>query len=932
MASPLVGTKLYAPQLRSSLVSRPRLSERLDRGAEARLTLVSAPAGFGKTTALAAWLAARDDGGSVAWLSLEEQDARPASFWTYVATALRPVAPDVGGILAQLESAQPPIEHLLTLLVNELGALSHDVDLVLDDYHLVDGPDLAGQMRFLLDHLPPQVHLVISTRVDPDLPLSRLRARGQLVELRAADLRFTPGEVTAYLHEVARLELTPHDVSVLGAKTEGWAAALQLAALSMQGRDDLTGFISSFAGDDRYVVDYLVDEVLAQQPDPVRSFLVQTSILDRLTGSLCDAVTGGHGGRATLEALERANLFVVPLDDTRRWYRYHHLFAEVLQAHVRDEHADGGSELHRRASGWYERAGEPVPAVRHALAAGDLDRAAELVELAVPALQRDRQEATIRAWVDDLPDDVVKVRPVLAIGLVGALMACSEFDDVPRRLDEVERWLPEAGERSPDGGSRRSAPEGGPDLASGMVVVDESRLVRLPGAVSLYRAALALARGDLAGTLEHAERAIARAAPDDHVTRAGAAGLAGLASWAAGDLTAAGRSYAVCIDGLRRAGHVSDVLGCTITVADLQVTLGRLRDAKDTYDGALDLAAEGAGSGAVRGTADMHVGLCQLALERGDLPGAREHLRLAEELGDHLGLPQNPYRRRVARAGVLEADGDLAGALALLEEAQRRYAGDFSPNVRPVPALKARIQVAAGDVEGAAAWARAHQLSADDTLSYVREYEHVTLARVLLAQYRQSGSALMLGRARDLLERLRSAAGEGERVGNLIEVLVLQALTEVAAGELTGGLSPLQQALTLAEPEGYVRVFVAEDLPMAALLEELVIRHPEWAYPRRLCDAIAAVERSTPAPAPADVQTAGRLDQRLVEPLSQREVEVLRLLASDLSGPDLARHLVVSLNTLRTHTRNIYAKLGVNGRRAAVRRAAELGLLQRGPL
>jgi LuxR family transcriptional regulator, maltose regulon positive regulatory protein len=422
MASPLVGTKLFVPRLRRGLVARPRLAERLGRGAESRLVLVSAPAGFGKTTLLAEWLApAAAEERSVAWLSLDESDGAAASFWTYVITALQVVVPGVGtSALPLLQGARSPIETVLTMVVNDLTGAPHDVYLVLDDYHLVDGPDIQAGMAFLLEHIPPQLHLVVSTRADPALPLARLRAHGELVEVRAAELRFTIEEAAAYLNDAVGLDLAANDISTLSDRTEGWIAALQLAALSMQGLGDVAGFIAGFAGDDRYIVDYLVDEVLVRQSADVRGFLVQTCVLDRLCGPLCDAVTGQPGGKAMLESLDRGNLFVVPLDDSRRWYRYHHLFAGVLHAHLMDEQPDRVPLLHRRASQWYEGNGEPSAAIRHALAAGEVDRAADLVELAIPALRRGRQEATIRGGVDAIPDEVVGVRPVLAVGFIGA--------------------------------------------------------------------------------------------------------------------------------------------------------------------------------------------------------------------------------------------------------------------------------------------------------------------------------------------------------------------------------------------------------------------------------------------------------------------------------------------------------------------------------
>ena len=466
MPNLLVRTKLYVPQVRPSLVRRPRLIEGLTRTPYPRLTLLSAPPGFGKTTLLTAWLeTAAAAGRRVAWVSLEEGERQPDSFWTYVVTALDAAVPGVGThALPLLQGAHPPIETVLATVLNELSAVPTGLDLVLDDYHLADGPGIAADVAFLVERLPPQVRLVISTRADPDLPLARLRARGELLEVRAADLRFTPDEVAAYFDEVAGLDLAAADVAALEGRTEGWIAALQLAALSLRGREDAAGFIAGFAGDDRYVVDYLVDEVLARQPDAVRGFLLQTSILDRLSGPLCDAVTGGSDGRAVLEMLDRSNLFVVPLDDNRHWYRYHHLFADVLRAHLLAERPDEVADLHRRAARWYAAAGEPVPAVRHALAAGDVEHAADLVERAIPALLRDRQEAAVRRWLDDLPPEVVRLRPVLAVGFIGALMSGGEFAGVESRL---RRRRAAAGRPVGCGAGRarrrRARPPAGPD-------------------------------------------------------------------------------------------------------------------------------------------------------------------------------------------------------------------------------------------------------------------------------------------------------------------------------------------------------------------------------------------------------------------------------------------------------------------------------------
>jgi LuxR family transcriptional regulator, maltose regulon positive regulatory protein len=454
------------------------LSERLNRGTEAKLTLISAPAGFGKTTLLADWLEADPaNGRSTAWLSLEQSDNDPALFWTYLITALQTAAPTIGaGPLSLLHSSQSPIEVILAELLNDLSTLAAEVVLALDDYHVIDTREVNDEMVFLLDHLPPQIHLVIASRADPALPLARMRSRGELVEIRAAELRFTPDETAAYLNDAMGLKLTAQDVAALEGRTEGWIAALQLAALSMQGREDVAGFIAGFAGDDRYIVDYLAEEVLQRQPEHVRHFLLQTSILDRLSGPLCDAVTGQDGGRAMLEALERENLFLVPLDDRRRWYRYHHLFADVLQAHLLDEQPDRAPELHRRASVWFEQDGESSEAIRHALAAEDFERAADLTELALPALRRGRQEGAIRNWVEALPDELLRVRPVLNVGFVGALVASGEFEGVEARLRDAERCV------------QMTANTGdAPEAAADVVVVDEEQFRSVPGAIELYR-------------------------------------------------------------------------------------------------------------------------------------------------------------------------------------------------------------------------------------------------------------------------------------------------------------------------------------------------------------------------------------------------------------------------------------------------------------
>jgi LuxR family maltose regulon positive regulatory protein len=908
VVSPLLETKLYLPGLRRKLVARPRLTERLSGGAESKLILISAPPGFGKTTLVAAWLAAQPgDGRATAWLSLDPDDNHPATFWTYLITALRTVRPAVGArALSLLEGTQPPIESILAGLINELTALPDELTLVLDDYHAIDAPDIQAGMAFLLDHLPPRMRMVITTRADPALPLGRLRARGELLEIRAADLRFTPDEAAAYLNETMGLGLSAPDVAALEDRTEGWIAALQLAGLSLEGRSDVAGFIAGFAGDDRFIVDYLVEEVLHRQPERVRSFLLETSILDRLTGPLCDALTGQDGGRAMLEALDRANLFLVPLDDRRRWYRYHHLFADVLRARLLDERPQQMAGLHRRACEWYEQHGDRVEAIRHAMAGGDLARAADLVELAIPDTTRHRREATLRQWLEALPDELIRNRPVLSNTYAGTILTRGETEGVEARLRDAERWLDRASEGARAHGSG----------APSMVVVDEDAFRRLPGAIAIHRAGLARLLGDVPGTIGHARRALDLLDNDDQVGQGSASALLGLAHWTNADLEASSSLYVGAMARFEKVGYLSDAIGLAIALADMRIAQGRLDDAMRTYERGLELAT-GQGAVVLRGAADMHVGIGGILLERNDLAGARQHLQRAEELGEENGLPQNPYRSRVAAARLRQAQGDLDGAIELLRDAERRYATDFSPPVRPVAAVKARVLILQGNLSQARIWAREHGLSAADELTYVREFEHVTLARLMLAEATRNRADDALADVRDLLDRLLAAAEEGGRTGSVIDILVGLALARQATGDRAGAAATLERAAGLAEPERYVRVFADEGPNLAAVLRLAAQRRSASVYLRQLLAAIV-----TPA-------TQASADQPLIEPLSERELAVLQLLAGELDGPDIARELTVSLATVRTHTRNVYAKLGVNSRRAAVRRAAELGLLSR---
>ncbi|WP_214467509.1 LuxR C-terminal-related transcriptional regulator [Microbacterium flavescens] len=881
MSGPLLATKLHVPRRRANSVSREHLTQRLAE--PARLALVAAPAGFGKTSVVVEWLSTLGPDTHVAWLSLDERDDETTVFWRYVLTALDRAAPGIAAEALELLTAGAAADEVVAALVNSLHASSVDIVLVLDDFHVIESTAVHSSVAYLVDHLPSNVRPVIVTRSDPALPLARMRAHRELTELRAVDLRFTPHEATTYLNEMMGLAVGADDVATLGERTEGWIAALQLAALSLQGRDDPTSFIAGFAGDDRYVVDYLVEEVLQRQTEAMRSFLLQTSLLGRLNGDLCDAVTATPGGAGRLDTLERANVFVVPLDDHREWFRYHHLFAEMLRARLHDEMPGRVRDLHLRASDWFNRNGHPADAIDHALAAEAFERAADLIKAAMPSMQQQRQEVALVRWLDALPRDVVRDHPELGIGYAGALLSAGRTDGVDRLLADAEA-------------AAGSATDG---------------ILALRSAIALYRAARALTGGDLRAADEHSAAAVQLSASGSHISRGSSAGLRGLVLWASGDLERARISWAVSLAELEQAGHLSDMLGGSIALGEILTAQGRLADAHEVYRRALELGSRG--DPPLRGTADMHVGMADLLRERGDLEGAHRHLSAAESLGEYAGLPQNRHRRRIVRARLLQAEGDPAAGIPLLDEAERLYTADFFPEVRPIAAMRARAQLAAGMADEARGWARSRRITADDELHYLAEFDHITLARLLLAEPAEPDDA---GTAHRLLERLLLAAGGGGRNGVVIELLVLQALALQRQARGADALATLRRAVDLARPEGHVRVFADEGEGMTRMLAELAKRDGADAYLQRL--QRAGRGGSTP-PRPA---------QEILDPLSERELEVLRLLASDLSGPEISRHLFISLNTVRTHTKNIYVKLGVTSRRAAVHRAGELGLLR----
>ena len=914
----MLATKLFPPTRRSELVARPRLAARLDSSLnrDHRLTLVSAPAGFGKTTLLSDWATSQE---RVGWLSLDEGDNALPRFLAHLWAALSGVGLDMDP--AALDAlAAAPTSVALTTVVNELvraGQQRPDSQwlLVLDDYHVIEAPEVHEAMTFLLDHGPDQLHLLVATRSDPPLPLSRLRSRGQLTEVRAEDLRFAPAEAREFLNEMMGLHLAEGDVQALEERTEGWIAGLQLAALSLRDvsdHGDVVEFIGAFAGSNRFVIDYLVDEVLARQGAEVRDFLLRTAILDRLTGSLCDAVTGGSYGGQVLANLDRGNVFLVPLDAERSWYRYHHLFGDVLRARLMAEHPEQVPMLHQAASAWYASHQLVADAVRHSLAAGDYDRAAYLMEQALPEMRRTRQDSVMLGWMRSLPGSVVKRSPVLNIMSGWSLMMAGDLDGMERRLEDVESALA----------------AGAHDEALAATWADTEDLRTAPATLWVYRAALAQARGDLPAIVRHARRALNLAGADDHFVQGAAAGFLGLAAWAAGDVEEALSTFSEAVRSLHAAGNLVDELDSTMVLGDMWTSAGRPHRARRLYERALQTAT-GAGEPYPRATADLHVGLAELDRELDDLAGAEEHLETARVLGERGSITENRHRWYVAMAQVRAATGDHASAKQLLDQAEALYRPGFYPNLRPLAAMRARVYIAEGDLAAAEEWADDHAVTAADDVSFLREYDHLTFVRLLLARHDSGAGAAddraPLGDVLALLDRLHADA-DRSRAGSLLEIGMLRALTHHARGHPREALAELNRALARApEPDSYVRLFLDEGAPMLALLHDAAFRQDgEYdvlrRHARRLLDTAPSA-----AATPANVLPPDR--GSLAGPLSDRELEVLRLLDSELTGPEIARQLFVSLNTLRTHTKRIFTKLDVNTRAAAIRRGHELGLL-----
>ena len=908
----LLATKLHVPGPRPDLVPRPQLAERLDEGLARGLMLVCAPAGYGKTVLLADWV--RRSRQPAAWLSLDAGDNDPARFWRHCVAALEQVRPGLAGRVGPLLGPPAPssYEGLATALINELaaGPDAGQALLVLDDYHLIDSGAVHSSLGFLLEHRPPGLHLVLASRSDPPLALARLRGRGQLAELRAAELRFTADEAAALLRQgtaVSGVALPDTAVAALAARTEGWAAGLQLAALSLRGQDDAAAFVAAFTGSHRYVLDYLAEEVLEHQSDQVRTFLLETSVLERLSGDLCDAVIGRTGSQSLLEQVERAGLFLVPLDEVRGWWRYHQLFADLLRARLQQERSGRAARLHRNAAAWYDDHEMADDAIRHALAAGELAWAARLIEQHFDEVFYLRGEGvTVQRWLSALPGDLVRTRPRLLLAQALLAFHSGRMETVEPLLDAAEQaYAGAAGEPFEPTVGRAG-----------------SMLVNVPALIAIRRGLLAQLRGDAEDTAAFASRALAESREGEWLLSSTARRSLAVAEWLRGRLAEAERAFAASIAGWQAAGQPALTAWPRYQLGQVQRALGRLDAATQTYEQALSAAAV-PGRPPAPAVGLVYVGLAEVAYQRNELDSALRYVTEGIALERQFLPGTAPVAGLATLAWIRQAADDLAGAREAVGEAG--HAASATAGVlNPYPAQRARLLLAQGDVAAAARWAHETGLRAGDEPRYPREPGYLVLARVLLAQQRPA-------EALALLDRLYAAAVAQDRVGSVIEAGALRALVLAARGQDADAVNVLAGVLTLACPRGYIRVFADEGPPMAALLTRLIgAQRAGQAAAGVPFGCLARLQRAFdvgPARPGPRSGTAPVAVPGLVEQLTNRELEVLTMLAAGKSNQAIAGQLVVTLNTVKKHVSHVLGKLGAANRTEAVTRARELGLI-----
>jgi len=890
MSNTLLSTKLHIPSSRAHLVLRPRLIELLNQGSRSKLTLLSAPAGYGKTTLLCQWWT--DCSLPVAWLSLDKADNDPVRFLTYLIAALKRIDPDLGtGVLEAIQSAGvasgrglSPQSDLLTQILNEIAAIRQPFLLILDDYHLIENNRIHKIVSYILDNQPAPLHLVIATRVDPPLPTARLRAQAQLIELRSADLCFTAREATAFLNDVMGLALPVEHIDALEKRTEGWVAGLQLAGLSMQIHENKTAFIEAFTGSHHYIVDYLLNEVLKHQPDLVREFLLRTSILERMTGTLCDALTGRSDGQVVLERLEqsKSNLFIVPLDEQHNWYRYHHLLSDLLQSRLQQFHSELLPELHQSASLWFEVNGFLDDAIHHAVSGGDLEKAADLIERNALAMLKHGELVTLLNWIKPI-EGLSRVRPWLGIYKAWALTLTGP-------LDTAEIWL-----RKAENILAQARPEHRQEMR---------------GHIEAIRAYIAEAHGDADQTIGHAQKALEYLPESNQAVRSVVTFTLGTAYRLIGDH----RKATQALEAARRAGRMSGnrylELGALFTLADLTFDQGKLRQAFDIYQETLQLATQPGGL-KMPAAGMAYFGLGLVRYEWNDLDGAKADAQQAIELCQRWGHFVNLAASFVLLSRLKQAQGDFDGAQQAIhkaEELTRSHALALRAESW-VTGFRVRLWLSQGNLEAAIRWAEESDISLLDEFSYLREAEYFALGRVFLETEAYDQTL-------DLTQRLQNAAETTGRMGSLIETLALRALAFQAKGNFPEALVCLERALTLAQPEGYVRVFVNEGAPMAELLR----RAGTWGIEAQFVTKLLSEFDQISADPNAAVQP-------LIDPLSKREIEVLYLLENGLSNLEIANKLIVTVGTVKAHTASIYRKLNVKSRMQAVARARELELL-----